>query len=222
MARFAQLLVVSQLSGYVVAFILSFLTFIPLILHQKEFRGRCVLFTTGTWSEEDGQLVASWASPLFCDYCIVIGIFLIPFCALGIYRSSKYLYYQRDCIFLFAFLDAITCGVFAVLYLIAALFITIGFQKWCRTITKRFESCQDATVNAIDVKDNIDTSWFYVEVGAAQFGAWATWSVLVGLTVFATLKVWQSHQQENIRLTMAQNRRKLCKGAVEDAFFDFT
>ena len=62
--------------------------------------------------------------------------------------------------------------------------------------------CEMAAGNAIDKEDGIETSGFHIEMGTAQFGAWASWACWVGLSVFAVLKLCRYHQLENMRVSM--------------------
>ena len=71
--------------------------------------------------------------------------------------------------------------------------------------------CEIAAGNPIDVEDGIDTSGFHIEMGTAQFGAWASWACWVGLTVFAVLKMWRYHQLENLRVSMFLERQRLIR-----------
>ena len=41
--------------GYVCAFLLSLVICVPMSMHQDQFKGRCLLFSTGLWQEKDGQ-----------------------------------------------------------------------------------------------------------------------------------------------------------------------
>jgi len=93
--------------------------------------------------------------------------------------------------------------------LTAALFITLGFDVWCGEMTRRFESCADATENDIDRADGIDPKGFYMQMFTAQFGVWLSWATWCGLSVFALLKLCRYHQQENIRVSMAKERKRL-------------
>ena len=86
----------SQLATYFIGFILSLCLFVPMSLHMHDFRGHCLLFSTGTWREEDGQFVVAWASQFFCDYCVFTGVFLAVLCQVQIYRLIKFLYRGSD------------------------------------------------------------------------------------------------------------------------------
>jgi hypothetical protein len=177
------------------------------------FRGHCLLFSTGNWRESDGQFVADWASQLYCNYTIFVGLILFLTSAVQIYRLSMLMYKGEDSSFLSAFMDVITSIVLTIITLIAAVIITLGFMTWCKYMTKRFPSCELAAGNDIDKEDKIDTSGFHIELGAAQFGTWSSLSIWVGLSVFATLKLLRYHQLENMKVSMYRERQKLIEAA---------
>nr|CAD7441322.1 unnamed protein product [Timema bartmani]CAD7458078.1 unnamed protein product [Timema tahoe]CAD7589983.1 unnamed protein product [Timema genevievae] len=207
-------LLLSQIAGYVVALILSLCITVPMSIHQDEFRGHCLLFSTGTWQETDGQLNVHWASQAYCNYTIFVGVVLFVISAIQIYRMSLFLYKGTDSSFLSAFVDVVGSIFLCAMIIVAALMITLGFLVWCEDMTKRFPSCEVAVGKAIDKQDGIDTSGFYIEMGTAQFGAWASWACWVGLTVFAILKLCRYHQLENMRVSMYRERQRLINGQV--------
>ncbi|OXA42648.1 transmembrane protein 179 [Folsomia candida] len=209
----SNILLLSQLTGHIVTLILSLCITIPMSIHEDDFRGYCLLFSVGEWQETDGQFKVDWASQGFCNYTIFVGVFLFVVSAVQVYRLSLLLYRGQDSSFVSAFIDVVASALLACLTIIAALMITLGFDFWCKSITKRFETCGDAQDNDIDKKDGIDTSSFYIQMGVAQFGAWASWATSVGLLVFATLKLWRYHQEENMRVSMAIARERLIKNA---------
>nr|CAD7205081.1 unnamed protein product [Timema douglasi] len=224
-------LLLSQIAGYVVALILSLCITVPMSIHQDEFRlvisstevqqtidhdivsklralvccrGHCLLFSTGTWQETDGQLNVHWASQAYCNYTIFVGVVLFVISAIQIYRMSLFLYKGTDSSFLSAFVDVVGSVFLCAMIIVAALMITLGFLVWCEV----------AVGKAIDKQDGIDTSGFYIEMGTAQFGAWASWACWVGLTVFAILKLCRYHQLENMRVSMYRERQRLINGQV--------
>ncbi|XP_076284587.1 transmembrane protein 179 [Lasioglossum baleicum] len=207
------ILLLSQISGYIVAFILSLCIIIPMGLHQDEFRGHCLLFSTGTWQESDGQFVVNWASHAYCHYTIFVGLFLLLTSAIQIYRLSVLMYRGEDSSFLSAFIDVVSSIVLTTVTLIAAIIVTLGFMTWCQNMTKRFPSCELAAGNDIDKADGIDTSGFHIELGAAQFGTWTSLSIWVGLSVFAVLKLLRYHQLENMKVSMYRERQRLIEAA---------
>ncbi|XP_008550415.1 transmembrane protein 179 [Microplitis demolitor] len=205
-------LLISQVAGYVVASILSLCIIVPMSLHQDEFKGHCLLFSTGVWQETDGQLVVHWGSQIYCNYTIFVGLMLLITSLVQIYRLSMLMYHGEDSSFLSAFVDVVSSIFLAAVTLIAATFITLGFMTWCQCMSKRFPSCDLAAGNDIDKKDNINTSGFYIELGVAQFGAWSSLSVWVGLSVFAVLKLLKYHQLENMKVSMFRERQRLIEG----------
>ncbi|XP_023345481.1 transmembrane protein 179-like [Eurytemora carolleeae] len=200
-----------QLAGYCIAALLSLLITIPMSMHQENFKGHCLLFSTGEWRETDGQFIVDWASQAYCNYTIFVGVVMLVISATQIYRLSKFLCKGRDSSFLTAFIDVITSLFMSGMTLTAALFITLGFNTWCGEMTRRFESCADATENDIAKADAIDPQGFYMQLFAAQFGVWLSWTTWMGLLVFSVVKLCKYHQQENIRVSMAKERKRLIK-----------
>ncbi|KAL6434013.1 hypothetical protein ACFW04_005872 [Cataglyphis niger] len=208
------ILLLSQIAGYVVALILSLCIIVPMSLHQDEFRGHCLLFSTGVWQESDGQFVVNWASQAYCNYTIFVGLMLFITSAVQIYRLSLLMYRSEDSSFLSAFVDVVTSIILTTITLIAAIIVTLGFMTWCQCMTKRFPSCELAAGNDIDKADDIDTSGFHIELGAAQFGIWSSLSIWVGLSVFAVLKLLRYHQLENMKVSMYRERQKLIEATT--------
>ncbi|KAL4707359.1 hypothetical protein ACJJTC_005288 [Scirpophaga incertulas] len=202
-------LLLSQIAGYVIGLILSLCITVPMSMHQDEFNGHCLLFSKGVWQETDGQLLVTWASRCYCDYVIAVGVVMFAICLVQIYRLSMFMYKGTDSSFLSAFVEALVCGVVCALAVPAAAFITLGFMSWCTNIVQRFPSCEDAAGQDIDKKDKISTNGFYIEIGTAQFGAWGAFATWVGLAVFSTLKVCRYHQLQNIRVSMFRERQRL-------------
>lgn len=79
----------------------------------------------------------------------------------------------------------------------------------------RCEIAAGLNITKSDVK--IDTSGFYIEMGTAQFGAWGSFAIWVGLSVFALLKLINNHQLRNMKVSMYLERQKLVN---EDAFLE--
>ena len=150
---------------------------------------------------------------MYCNYTIFVGLVLFLTSAVQIYRLSMLMYKGEDSSFLSAFMDVITSIFLTTITLIAAVIITLGFMTWCECMTKRFPSCELAAGNDIDKADNIDTSGFHIELGAAQFGTWSSLSIWVGLSVFATLKLLRYHQLENMKVSMYRERQRLIEAA---------
>ncbi|KAJ8674324.1 hypothetical protein QAD02_005586 [Eretmocerus hayati] len=210
-------LLLSQIAGYIIALILSLCIIVPIALHQNEFRGHCLLFSSGIWNEQDGQFKPDWASKLYCTYTLAVGLILFFVSAIQIYRLTTYMYKGEDSSFLSAFVDVVSSLLLTAITLVAAIFVTLGFMTWCGIMVKRFESCDSAVGKDFDTADNIDTSGFYIELGAAQFGTWSSLSIWVGLSVFAILKLLRYHQLENMKVSMFRERQRLIEAASSES-----
>lgn len=46
-------------------------------------------------------------------------------------------------------------------------------------------------------------------MGTAQFGAWGSFAIWVGLSVFALLKLISNHQMRNMKVSMYLERQRL-------------
>ncbi|XP_013190948.1 transmembrane protein 179 [Amyelois transitella] len=202
-------LLLSQIAGYIISLILSLCITVPMSMHQDEFSGHCLLFSGGTWGPDDGQLQVSWASKAYCNYVIVVGVLMFIVSCVQIYRLSLFMYKGIDSSFLSAFLEAVGCMLICGFAVSAAVIVTLGFMTWCNTIVQRFPSCEDAAGQDIDKKDNIATKGFYVQIGSTQFGAWGAFATWVGLAVFSLLKVCRYHQLQNIQVSMYRERQRL-------------
>ncbi|XP_015367458.1 PREDICTED: transmembrane protein 179 [Diuraphis noxia] len=202
-------LLLSQVAGYTIAAILSLCIIIPMSLHQDEFKGHCLLFSSGQWLEKNGQFLVNWASQAYCNYSIFVGVLLLVISSIQTYRMSIFAYKGTDSSFLLTFIDAITCVLMCIFTINAALMITFGFMTWCNDMIERFPSCEMAAGNPIDIQDGIDTSGFYFQLGVAQFGIWASWSCWVGLTVCTMCKLCYYHQMSNMKASMLRERQKL-------------
>lgn len=205
----SNILLLSQIAGYVIAFILSLCIVVPMSLHQDDFKGHCLLFSTGEWLEADGQLKVNWASQCYCNYTIFVGVMLCLVSIIQIYRLSVFLYKGTDSSFLSAFIDVLSGILLCGMTIIAALMITFGFMAWCQNMTERFPSCELAAGQDIDRADEINTKHFYIQLGTAQFGVWGSFTTWVGLSVCALLKLCRYHQLENIRVSMYRERQRL-------------
>lgn len=195
--------------GYLCAFILSLAICVPMSMHQDQFKGRCLLFSTGHWQEQDGQFKVDWASQAYCNFTIFVAVVMFVISLVQFWRFVKFFRRGRDSSFFSAFVDVLVCGLMCIMVLIAALFVSLGFRVWCSEMTRRFETCSDAMGNPIDKADNIDSDGFYIQMSTAQFGIWVSFSVWVTLFVFSMVKLCRYHHQENLRVSMAKERKRL-------------
>uniref|UniRef100_U5EVG9 Putative conserved plasma membrane protein n=1 Tax=Corethrella appendiculata TaxID=1370023 RepID=U5EVG9_9DIPT len=207
------IILLSQITGHVVAFILSMCIIVPMGLHVHSFGGHCLLFASGEW-KEDGLFYAIWASQSYCNYPIFVGVALFLVSSIQIYRLSVVMYRELEITFLGLFFDVLFGILLCVMTLISAIMITLGFIEWCSDMTQRFPSCETADGQNI-TSEAISTSGFYIEMGTAQFGAWSSFAVWVGLSVFALLKLINNHEMRNVKVSMYIERQRLMN---EDAY----
>ncbi|XP_058812356.1 transmembrane protein 179 [Topomyia yanbarensis] len=206
----SNVLILSQVAGHVIALILSLCIFIPLSVHVHSFNGHCLLFASGTWQETNGLFDVRWASEAYCTYPILVGIQLFVISGIQIYRLAILVYRELDSSFLALFFDVVFSISLCVMTIIAAIIITLGFLTWCSHMTERFPSCEIADgQNITNTELNVRTSGFYIEMGTAQFGAWASFAIWVGLSVFALLKLINNHQLRNLKVSMYIERQRL-------------
>ncbi|XP_011185933.1 transmembrane protein 179 [Zeugodacus cucurbitae] len=204
----ANVLVLSQIAGHVILVILSLCMMVPLGMSIHEFGGHCLLFTSGKWREEDGMFEVKWSSTSFCSFPLFTAMFLFSVSTLQIYRYSRM---KEEASFLSLFIDVVV-GIWMLAFsILSAIMVTLGFIVWCDGMTERFPSCETAAGQNIihGDQDHIDTSGFYIEMGTAQFGAWGSFAISVGIGVIALLKLIQNHQVRNIKVSMYLERQRL-------------
>ncbi|XP_017845609.1 transmembrane protein 179 [Drosophila busckii] len=204
----ANVLLLSQIAGHVLLFILSLCIVLPLSINVHQFCGHCLLFTTGKWREEDGMFDVNWASYGFCSFPLVTGVLLFIISVVQIYR---YVRMKDEESFIALFVDVVLGIWMLAMSILSAIFITLGFIVWCDSMTERFPSCETSAGQNIirGDTDKINTSSFYIEMGTTQFGAWGAFAISVGIGVIALLKLIHNHQVRNIKVSMYLERQRL-------------
>lgn len=195
--------------GYLSAFILSLVICVPMSMNQDQFKGRCLLFSTGTWQEKDGQFLVNWASQAYCNYTIFVAVIMFVISVIQFSRFVKFLRRGRDSSFFSAFVDVLVNILMCIMVLIAACFVSVGLNTWCGQMTKRFPTCSEAGGSVIDKEDGIDPSGFYFQMSVAQFGVWLSFTIWVMLLTFSVVKLCRYHHEENLRVSMAKERKRL-------------
>jgi len=209
-------LILGQISLYVFALILSFCLTLPLLLHLSSFDGHCLLFSGGSWQEDDGLLNIKWSSKFYCVFPIITGFLIFILSGAMIYRLTKLYHKEEESSFLGLFFDAF-CGFLLVFStLVSAIFITLGFIRFCDLMSQRFPTCETADGQNITKPEvKIRTNGFYTQMGVAQFAGWSNVTTWVGLSTFAVLKLVNNHQLRNLRVSMYLERQRLVN---EDSF----
>ena len=80
---------------YVILFLFSILSFIPLIINDAHFNGHCLLFATGNWSETS-YLSVNWGDSSYCSYSKTIPILSMLFSLFYIFWLSIHLFKDYD------------------------------------------------------------------------------------------------------------------------------
>ncbi|GAB0100469.1 Transmembrane protein 179 [Sergentomyia squamirostris] len=203
-------LLLSQIAGNAVAFVLSLCVLAPLSLHVSEFNGKCLLFAHGEWGEDDGLFNVTWPSQLNCTFPVLTAIVLFIVSIIQIYRFVRLSMKQEEESFLGLFLDVFFGFTLCLMTIISAVIITMGFIRWCSDITLRFPSCEIAAgQNIIKGDQKIDTSGFYIQMGTAQFGAWGAFATCVVISVAALLELINNHEMTNMKVSMYLERQRL-------------
>ncbi|KAH8388418.1 hypothetical protein KR093_005974 [Drosophila rubida] len=204
----ANVLLLSQIAGHVLLFILSLCIVLPLSINLNQFCDHCLLFTTGKWREEDGMFDVHWASNGYCYFPLITGVFLFIISAIQIYRYARM---KEEESFIALFVDVVLGIWMLAMSILSAIFITLGFIVWCDGMTERFPSCETSAGQNIIRGDTekINTSGFYIEMGTTQFGAWGAFAISVGIGVIALLKLIHNHQVRNIKVSMYLERQRL-------------
>ncbi len=76
-------------------------------------------------------------------------------------------------------------------------------------MTRRFAECSEAAGNKIDPEDGIDSGQFYFHLSMCQFGVWLCFICCFTAFVFAVVKLCRYHHLENLRVSMAKERKRL-------------
>lgn len=225
-------MLVSQITGHIVALVLSFCVIFPMILHNSKFKyeivsncvrsssiiipiylpssNHCMLFMDGVWTEEDGLYHIRSTNAIYCDFPIFTAFFVVTVSLVQIIRFSRLAYRKEEAKFLGLFLDVCFSTIMFVMTIISALFITLGFIRFCKDMTKSFQTCGEAAgQNITEDAVGIDTSGFYVDMGSAQFGIWGAFAACVIVAVVAYLKMINEHQMQNMKVRLYMDRQRL-------------
>lgn len=202
-------LLLTQIAGYAASTILSLCVLIPLIVNLRDMKGNCLLYTTGEFLDT-GDFVPKWASFSYCTYTTVLSCLLNLVSLIQLTRMSYFLRKGVDSSFISAFWDTIVALLSVAFTILAAIFVTGGFSKWCRAVTQRFSSCEAGQgILSISNPDGvINTSSFYIQMGTVQFGIWTLFVTWVLLLVLAGRKLFIYHERENLIVSMSRDRRR--------------
>ena len=71
------ILLLAQVTIYLIAFILSFFMFVPVSINLNAFDGHCLLFASGKWSAKGGDVkleFVDWGNVSSCNFTVFAGV----------------------------------------------------------------------------------------------------------------------------------------------------
>ncbi|ELU12883.1 hypothetical protein CAPTEDRAFT_173925 [Capitella teleta] len=207
------ILQLTQVTLFVISFIFSFFIFLPLSFYSSDFNENCLLFANGKWSYDNSSslvLSVDWGGEGTCQFPLVVGILILPISFYCITSLGIYLYKGLDQTWLQSFVTLTICCVVSFLLMVSGIVITAGFKQWCQLLNQKVQ-CDVGEFVPFIINDDpsINKEGFYVQMGIAQFGVWASWLCWLSLSVCATIKMYQFHRQEDFFQSMHRERERL-------------
>lgn len=101
-------LLLAHCAAHALSVVAGLLVVVPMALNGSAFKGRCALFSTGYWREDDraeltGQpadvshlVVQQWGPPAACQFATFVGIFTVLYGAAQGWRGLFYLHGRHD------------------------------------------------------------------------------------------------------------------------------
>ncbi|KAG8445681.1 hypothetical protein GDO86_010454 [Hymenochirus boettgeri] len=201
---------------YFLAFLFSFIAFVPLTENSNDFNGKCLLFTEGMWlsinvtAERDRFTVEEWGPQSACRFSVLTAILSLLAAAVQAWRSLFFLCKGHEDSFFYAFLNLLASSIVVFVIFIASTIVSVGFNMWCDAITEKGSlpaSCEE--LQDRDLELNLENSSFYDQFAIAQFGLWAAWLSWLGVTILAFLKVYHNYRQEDLLDNLIQEKELL-------------
>ncbi|XP_071963128.1 transmembrane protein 179-like [Antedon mediterranea] len=212
---FGNLLVLSQVCGFVLLLLLSLFVLPPMFSYNQAFEGKCLLFASGHYDSNNTTglsfYVDNWGASGYCNFTIFIGVCQIILSFVQIVRLSIHLANDTDSSFIGVFLTTLSTLMFAFLVMICCLIVTIGFMSWCNSVTSDnfVRSCEMVGYANIWKHAHIDASKFSIQFGITLFGLWFSLFVWFVEMAFSSAKLFQYHQQEDIMRSLMRERQRL-------------
>ncbi|XP_072164494.1 transmembrane protein 179-like [Diadema setosum] len=206
------LMILSQITGYVFGVIFSLFIFPPIAASQSKFNGHCILFSYGIKNTTtDTYIVDNWSDGSQCGFAIFVGVWLMGISLWQAIRLSFHAVNGTDSSFLMTCITGLFTMLMSVMLLASAITVTDGYNMWCHRIKEQTgEICEFAgyAVNFFADK-NIDPKGFNIDWGVAKFGLWCGWIVYTILVCFSLAKLFKLHKQENILRSLSRERQRL-------------
>ncbi|XP_070578920.1 transmembrane protein 179-like [Ptychodera flava] len=210
------ILVLAQVTAYVLIFLLSFFIVVPAGINQTNFDGNCVLFSTGTWHRNASSnhfRIDAWGDRSVCNFTIYIGIVSLMASFILAVRLSIFLCREADSSFLGAFLTLVANVFIAVMLFADCLVFTLGFKFFCRQLVLSLDSgvlrCSEADYIEWSSDPNLNTSGLIIQLGMTQFGCWSAWVCWVVVVVMSVIKLWKYSQHESFLRSIQREKDRL-------------
>ena len=88
----SNILMLFNVTLYVIIFIFSILSFVPIIINDAQFNGHCLLFSSGNWIDNSTYLDVNWGSDSVCNYPLTMSIISMLFALFYIFWLSIHLF----------------------------------------------------------------------------------------------------------------------------------
>ncbi|KAK7483565.1 hypothetical protein BaRGS_00025239 [Batillaria attramentaria] len=220
------ILLLAQVTICLILFILSFFMFVPVSVNLDDFDGHCLLYATGKWKAEGGEIdldVINWGSTSPCNFAVFTGVVVMLTSLFYVVWYSILLFKAVDSSWLDAFISAGLSFLLMIFSFASALNISVGFRDWCSLVTApkgNIVSCEDGDIVPFGKKFGIDTRHFYTEFEMAQFGAWSVWIFQLSMFVLTIIKLYRYHRQEAFLTSMTRERQRLLQRVQGQSYQD--
>ncbi|XP_041469433.1 transmembrane protein 179-like [Lytechinus variegatus] len=204
-------LLLSQITGYIFGAIFSLFTFPPIAVSQDHFDDHCILFSTGYLNTTlDRYVINEWSLGTQCGFAIYVGIQLMGISLWQSIRLSIHAVNGTDSSFLMTCITLLVNLLMNIMLLASAITVTDGYKVWCAAIKKANQRCEYAGyANNFFFDENIKPAGFNLDWGIAQFGLWTSWILYTILLIFSLVKLSNLHKQENILRSLTRERQRL-------------
>ncbi|XP_035599841.1 transmembrane protein 179-like [Oncorhynchus keta] len=201
-------LLVAHCAAHTLSILAGLMVVVPLALNGSAFKGRCALFTTGSWRTdnrtdiyvEQGEIshlvIQQWGPPSACQFATFVGVFTVLYGAAQGWRSIFYLHGRLDDTLFSAFLTLILS--LCVLFLSggASVTLSLGLASWCNTVTDdntRPYSCAES--QSVPMYLDVETSSFYTELTLAEVALWSVTALWLTHSILSFMRLYHSHSE---------------------------
>uniref|UniRef100_A0A1A8F426 Transmembrane protein 179 n=1 Tax=Nothobranchius korthausae TaxID=1143690 RepID=A0A1A8F426_9TELE len=205
------------------------LVVVPMALNGSAFKGRCALFSTGYWRNENraeltgepGELshlvVRQWGPPEACQFATFVGIFTVLYGAAQGWRCLFYLHGRHDDTLFSSFLTVLLSVCVLFLSGGASVILSLGFSSWCDTVTDdntRPYSCAES--QSVPLYLDVNTSTFFTDLSLAQVSLWCVTALWLAQSILAFLRLYHSHNQHMTGPCLQRDKELLLSYSLSD------